>query len=444
MLRGLILVFWLLTLALNAPGHLTFDSVVQLTEGRTGAYAGAHPPFMSALLGLLDRIVPGTALYLLLATALFYLPLMALAGPGRPRGVVGWSAAVLLVAALASPLVLIDQGTVWKDVLFANLALSAFTCLVLAQRRDRTPARLALLAGAAVLAAFAAATRQNGAIVLLCAAVAVGLAIPATPPRRRLVAGLLWAAVAGAALVATQAALQASAAQPIGSGTHWGLTVLRRYDVAGMIIHGAPPYPDQPASSPDSVRVIESFRQVYDPSRIDTLKSDANIAAYFRGVEDMGRHWRRMIRQNPGAWLAHRAAVFGWMTAPPDVQRCLPVSVGIEGPSDLLTALEMEQEKRPQDVALYRYAQLFMGTPFFLNAAWGVLALGLAALLARRRPHAPGDAATVAMLVAALGFAASFAVIGIACDVRYLFFLPVACCGALAHLARPRPAVPAS
>lgn len=439
MLRGLILVFWLLTLALNAPGHLTFDSVVQLTEGRTGTYAGAHPPFMSALLGLLDRLVPGTALYLLLATALFYLPLMALAGPVRPRGVVGWSAAVLLVAGLASPLVLIDQGTVWKDVLFANLALSAFTCLVLAQRRESPSSRIALLAGAAVLAAFAAATRQNGAIVLLCAAVAVGLAAPTASIRRRLLAGLLWGAAAGAALVATQLALQANAAQPIGNGTTWGLTVLRRYDVAGMIFRGAPPYPDKPASSADSVRVIEAVRRVYDSSRIDTLKGEADLAAYFARVDDMGRHWRRMVRQNPRAWLTHRAAVFGWMIAPPDVRRCLPVSVGVEGPPELLAALQLEQEKRPQDLALYRYAQLFMGTPIFLNAAWGVLALGLAALLALRRPQAPGDGAVLALLVAALGFAASFAVIGIACDVRYLFFLPVACCGALAHLARPRP-----
>ena len=34
---------WVTTLAINAPGHLSFDSVVQFLEGRTGIYGNMHP-----------------------------------------------------------------------------------------------------------------------------------------------------------------------------------------------------------------------------------------------------------------------------------------------------------------------------------------------------------------------------------------------------------------
>src|ERR1700722_17972850 len=42
---------WAACLALNWPGHFTWDSVAQLAEGRRGLYSGQHPPMMSWLLG---------------------------------------------------------------------------------------------------------------------------------------------------------------------------------------------------------------------------------------------------------------------------------------------------------------------------------------------------------------------------------------------------------
>jgi hypothetical protein len=439
MLRGLILLVWLVMLGLNAPGHLSTDSLMQLLEGRSGIYAGAHPPLMSAVLGLFDRILPGTALYLVFSSSLFYVPLMLLAGDDRGRGAMNWVFGALLALALLTPLLLIYQGTVWKDVLFANLSLSAFTCLVLAQRRDGR-ARLALLASAALLAAFAASTRQNGFVVAPLAAAALGMTVP-SPASLRLRVGqaLAFVLLVAGCYLATQAAIRATAVRPIGDGMSWGLTILHRYDVVGMIANGARPFASKPASAPESERIALSFRRDYDPSRVDTLTKNGDMAAYFGEVNREPGHWWRMVRDNPRAWLEHRLAVFRWMIAPPDVRRCLPVWLGIDGLDATLTTLGIRRELRPQDAALYAFSTKWFDTPLFVNGAWALAALALAGFIGFRKARAPGDAAIVAMLASGLIFAASFALIGIACDVRYMFLLPVACCGALAYLSHAVP-----
>ncbi len=436
-----LLALWLLALALGAPGQISFDSAVQLLEGHSGHYGGNHPPLMSALLGLFDRVVPGTALYLLAASALFYLSLMALAAGGGARRRGHWLAAVLLLLALATPLLLIYQGIIWKDVLFANLAVCGFACLALAERPGISHRRQCrLLLAAALAAGLAAATRQNGLVVPLLGAVAVGVAA-GRQGRAATRWGLGWLVLALGLYLGAQQAVQATAAQPIGNGLDWGLRVLHRYDIAGMVAHGAP-MPDQPvASAEQKARWRDAILRHYSPSRVDTLGQAPELNAFLRQGTSAGmtEQWWRMLRGSPWAWVQHRAAVFRWMVLPPELGRCLPVHLGVEGPPEALASLGLVAGLRPQDLALYGYARAWFGTPLFLNLSWLGVATALLALLLRRRCRQPGDTAMAALLAATLGFAASFAFIGIACDVRYLFVAPAAVCAALAHLARPAP-----
>src|ERR1700756_838371 len=89
---ALIFAGFVFCLAVNLPGHLSYDSVVELTEGRLGAYAGWHPPMTSWLLGLLDGILPGTALFVVLNTTLIYGSLYLLLRLAPTRS---WAPAVL-------------------------------------------------------------------------------------------------------------------------------------------------------------------------------------------------------------------------------------------------------------------------------------------------------------------------------------------------------------
>jgi hypothetical protein len=79
------------------------------------------------------------------------------------------------------------------------------------------------------------------------------------------------------------------------------------------------------------------------------------------------------------------------------------------------------------------YAAAFLGTPVFSHLAWGGLALVLLLLAARdvARGRRPEMVATIGLIAAALVFAASFFVISLACDYRYLYFLDVAAMAAL-------------
>ena len=51
------------SLAANLPGHLSFDSVVELLEGRTAAVCRMASACHVVALGVRDAILPGTALF---------------------------------------------------------------------------------------------------------------------------------------------------------------------------------------------------------------------------------------------------------------------------------------------------------------------------------------------------------------------------------------------
>ena len=92
-------------LAMNAPGQLSYDSVAQLADARAGLYNSWHPPVMDWLLGLFDRLVPGTLLFLIFQGLLLLLALLALlwlqAARMAVRGIGGRDRADTAMAALS-------------------------------------------------------------------------------------------------------------------------------------------------------------------------------------------------------------------------------------------------------------------------------------------------------------------------------------------------------
>ena len=146
-------------LALNLPGQMSYDSVSQLLQGRSGHYNSWHPPVMAWLLGLFDSLLPGTGLFLIFDTLLLlggWLLLLRL-GP-RP----GWTAPAVALILLLTPQFLLHQGTVWKDMLFTDSAIAGFAALAMAAKAWDTRWRwLALSSG--LLLVLAALARRTGA-----------------------------------------------------------------------------------------------------------------------------------------------------------------------------------------------------------------------------------------------------------------------------------------
>jgi hypothetical protein len=424
---------WAACLVLNWPGHFTWDSVMQLAEGRRGLYSGQHPPVMSWLLGLADAVRPGAAAFVALQATLVFGALAGFVTLGRGS----WFAVALAAACAAFPQLVLYPAIVWKDVLFAGAACAGFACLAWAGAAwDRPAWRWALLAAGAVLLALATLARQNGAVVLPFAAGAVWwIASRREDAWRALVPGAAFPVVAALFVLAASAALDARVTGSGGVAEQW--EHLQTYDLVGAAARDPAFRLGVLAARAPKLETLlrDDGVPAYSPSRIDTLadpiftETDGHPAL----IQPVAEQWRALIVDHPLLYLRQRAAAFGWVLLTPKPSECVMAETGVDGDPDDLVAAGLKERETPRDRALGDYAEAFSGTPAFSHAVYGAAAVLCLVLLLRRRRDA--DIAVAAMLGGALAFAASFAVISIACDYRYLYFLDLAAIAAALYLA---------
>ena len=149
---SLIACLCLLTFCAHYPGQASIDAIVQLQDGISGVYDSNQPPPMSWLMALLS--LPGV---LGLNVVLFGLAVAVLLKQ-LPASVTTQNTAVFLL--FCFPVLLVYNGIVWKDVLFANGALLGL--LLLPQGRNKLHWH-SLIVSAAVLA-LAVSVRQQGVL----------------------------------------------------------------------------------------------------------------------------------------------------------------------------------------------------------------------------------------------------------------------------------------
>ncbi|WP_411289195.1 hypothetical protein [Phenylobacterium sp.] len=428
---------FLLMLAANLPGHMSYDSIVGLFEGRFHVRVTWAPAFYSWVLGVFDAVVPGTSLYVIASGLLLFASIASFASL---RGRVSWWAVALAAAAGLTPNFLIYQAIVWKDVFFANLGVAALVSLAHAARTwDRPWPRWGWLAATVLLLAAAALTRQNGIIVAAVAAVAAGW----IAAQGRWLRGLAWGAGGFAAVVVVVQVLGMYAVptrvdNPAATdGMGRGLQILRNYDLVGAVALEPTLRLDalEGANPTASALLRADARNTYSAERVDTLKAESGVAAALAGLPDQALTdaWVELITERPDVYLRQRLEVFRWVFLTPAVEKCLPVWIGIEGPADRIAALGLPGGRDAADVQLYNYNTWFLGTPVVSHLAYAVIALAVAGVLAVRRDRT--DIAMLGLMVAALGFTASFFFISLACDYRYLYFLDVAAVAGLIYLA---------
>ena len=423
------------SLALNWPGQLSYDSVVQLHDARLGHYNPWHPPVMAWMLGIADSLVPGTGLFVLVDGFLLFGSLVSLLWIPRRMSRCAVVAAALCVAL---PQLLLYQGIVWKDVLFADSAVAGFVLLAqVGARRRHHLLRWSLVCASFLLLVLATLARQNGVVVLIFGA--LGLVMIT----RKQGAGWMSAVAAGSAAFACGlcVAIAASAAlmERTGgvSGTPGQIRLLELYDLIGEAkLDPALKLETLSRANPDLVQLMRTDgARLYTPVRNDTLVASAALQNEFADTAPtaISLQWQQGLTRHPWDYLRVRAQVFDWVFLTPDLRRCVPYYTGINGPPQYLKELGLKRQFRPQDALLANYAALFVATPVFSHAAYAVLALVLLVFLFARR-DAP-DLAIAAMLAGALAFAASFFVISIACDYRYLLFLDLAALTSLFYCA---------
>jgi len=427
-------------LAVNWPGHLSYDSVMQLWEGGTGLYNNWHPPVMAWALGVLDRLTPGAALFACLDAALAFGSFLALTWI-YPR--ISWAAAAVAGLAVLTPQMLLYQAIVWKDVLFADAGLAGFATLAWTARIWLRPRlRYGLIAISALLLALAALARQNGILLLLAGAGALGwIAAVHAAGNRTFVAArygaafLLggWAAVAGAT-----AALDTRLYDSTGPAMQ--IERLEGYDIIGALaLNPKLRFPAIERGDPVlNTRMREIGVRFYNPERSDTLLFSPALQSALLTAKPgvVARGWRELILRHPWIYLRVRADVFRWVFLTPDLTKCVPYYAGVDGPPDEMKHLGLAERFDDRDQALEDYADAFAGTPVLSHAAWGAVGVVALVLLLRRRK--PTDIAIAGLLAGALLCTASYFVIGIACDYRYLFLLDLSGLAALFYLSLDR------
>ncbi len=431
--RGVLFAGLLFMLGAALPGHMSYDSLAQLHEGRFATRNTWGPAMYAWLLGVFDGVVPGTGLYLVSSAALFFGSLSSLRGL---RPAISWWGPIVAALLVFSPLAMIYQGVVWKDVFFANLAIAGFVGLAHLPRLWTRPGpRWLLLIAILLLFATASLVRQNGIIVVAVAAVVLGVL------RRHdgWLRALAWC-VCGflAALLVAQAL--AVVAQPRSSGpdkaSGIGIRIVQHYDLIGAMAHDSTyRLRHIEAANPNAAAAIRRGVAVYSPERVDFLERDPKLGPSLWPLPNslVGAEWRDLILDHPKTYLAQRMAVFQWVFLTPKLDRCLPVFVGVDGPLALTSSLKIVGGQDPADIALANYATYFYGTPVFSHAFYAAIALIVIGLLLWRGDDA--DLAVAGLLTAALAFAASFFVISIACDYRYLYFLDLSAMAGLFYLA---------
>jgi hypothetical protein len=424
---GVIFAGFVFCLAANLPGHMSFDSIIQLLEGRRGLYAGWHPPVTSWVLGLTDAILPGTALFVVLDALLIYGSFWALI---RLVNIPAWAAAGVALLAALTPQYLIYPGIVWKDVLFSATAVAGFVALAHATADWRNiNFRYRWLSLAFILLIVASLARQNGVPLLLGGIVAFawtsmreeGLSL-----RKAAARGGLALAAAVVVFTAANVALGTRLTKEYGGARQFRL--LQAYDlIAAVATHPGLPLDvlDKEDSALSQQMRTEGAR-LYTPQRNDPLAGSKPLQDALGAVSPslLRAQWFSLIVHHPLIYLSSRADMFKWVFFTPEIGKCLPFTVGIQGPQDELDALNIDPRWDDRDQWLHSYGNAFRGTPVFQHGIFALLAAIAAWVLLRRRR--PPDIVMGLMLVSTLFYVATFFAISIACDYRYLYLLDLA------------------
>lgn len=402
----------------NFPGHLSLDSLVQLSEGRNGNFVSFNPPFASVLIALFDRIHAGTGLLMIFNIIMFGLALILMLHT-LPR--TNPLSNLLLLAMLASPITLIYNGIIWKDVIFANFALLAFSLLITCERQPNWSKTLLII----ILLAMASLIRQQGIIIALIASLAMPFVLRWRQQshwlsRIGLGLGTFLVMITLSKLLFLLATLGTSGANSGAYSTP--ILLLMLYDIAGMVKYRPDIDLSILAKAGSNVPLLKQLiLNQYTAQRIDTLDLFSALPPARSLYTDVVRQWIDLLTNNPGAYLTHRINVFFWQLGLHDQTLCLPVHVGFDVSNNaLIQKLSLKQTGSPYSHRLWLYAKTLFNTPIFSGAFYILMQLAVVSILLLKGLKHHLAAATLA--IAGILFSLSYFVVGIACDLRYIYF----------------------
>jgi len=288
---------------------MSWDSVVQLRQARSGAFTDDHPPILALIWRPLDRLWPGPIGMLVLFDALFWLGMGVFFRLLRwPL----WARASALIAVGFQPAVFMLLGTVWKDTLMQGALLAGFGALLLAG-----PGARRFWWALAVPLLFVGIAARHNAVAAAWPLLAVPIFRQQWLARWRkgwqLAASLAVGLVLALTLRQGAVLLSRSVTEP---SDYWQSTPI--FDLVGMSLQL-----DEQLITPECGVLkpgvtLRRLRHVYDPTNHLRLYKCAgkNCTPALDRTSDpeqlrvLSATWKHAILAHPGAYLSHRWLVF--------------------------------------------------------------------------------------------------------------------------------------
>lgn len=415
------------TIFIFQPGYLNADAVDQLGQARSGQYSDWHPPVMSWVWSLLDKVAPGALGMFLLQIILFWsgLGLLAAFVTHKP-----FNQILIVLLGFFPPLFMLLSAVI-KDILMAASFLFGFALLVWCGRKRSW----LLFALGLVFITFAMLTRHNailiaGPMFLYAGFIFIDLTSLKTPRLSPFWAG----SIAGTLFFA--------AAFLLGNMWVGSITKINLYPVQQIMVHDLtgislrlktdflPDYlaiSEQP-SMKDLRRIynVRSLKNLYYP---DFTKIHFRVLSEPELVDDLTSTWLRVIREHPRAYVEHRWNVLMAIMSISVPKSCGPYyyETTIYKPKGYYGNNGGYYSDNPIVDQLFSRMELLRNSILYQNWLYVLfsictVALSLFAILFK--PLKNKSLLYIALLLGggALMYAAANLFIGVSCDFRYYYW----------------------
>jgi hypothetical protein len=175
------------------------------------------------------------------------------------------------------------------------------------------------------------------------------------------------------------------------------------------------------AHRPTRERIVELLG-LYSAQRQDFMaETDAQTSLWIP-TRNWLSDWRTNILREPTAYLLHRVSATSWLLGCHEVEKCLPYAVGITSePQQMVASLDVTPglSHRARLLSAIGKACLFLFQPWIYVCFSLVIMVYLCARSLREH------ALMITLQTSGLLYAASYFLIGFACDFRYTYFSTV-------------------
>jgi hypothetical protein len=297
--RTILGIGWIVAMLYAYPGYMSYDSVWQLAESRTGVYGNWHPPVMAQLWRIVELVVAGPVGMLAIQLTCFLAGAYLLFRHVMRERTAATCAAALLVF----PPVLNTMSVIWKDAQMAGWLMLGIALLLDERRKIRIAGLVCFVLGTGMRHN---ALAMTGPLVFILFEWRPGMRWW----KRYAISFAAWVAVTASAQLITKALTQRD--------YHLWASSMALLDMTGTLRY-APDIPDAELHADlEGVRIVprdhlqDAARATPDPT-INIIYQTWNATnAFFKTPTTdaeraaVSRAWRKIVLGHPAAYMTYR------------------------------------------------------------------------------------------------------------------------------------------